>query len=122
MPEHKNPLNRLLIFIYRPAIHGALRFKAATMLAALAILAHEGGRAAADAGQDHQIFSQSDLGLGKGRTRVERHRSRSDRDVRDRDQPEAGARMRPGMTVDGLIAEMDKSLQFPGVSNAWTMP
>ena len=27
-----------------------------------------------------------------------------------------------GMTLDGLIAEMDKSLQFPGVSNAWTQP
>ena len=26
------------------------------------------------------------------------------------------------MTVDCLIAEMDKALQFPGVSNAWTMP
>jgi copper/silver efflux system protein len=25
---------------------------------------------------------------------------------------------RPGLTVDGLIAEMDKALQFPGVSNA----
>jgi Cu(I)/Ag(I) efflux system membrane protein CusA/SilA len=29
---------------------------------------------------------------------------------------------RPGVTIDGLIAEMDKALQFPGVSNAWTMP
>ncbi|RJX30899.1 MAG: efflux RND transporter permease subunit [Oxalobacter sp.] len=29
---------------------------------------------------------------------------------------------RPGMTMDKLIAEMDKALQFPGVSNAWTMP
>ena len=29
---------------------------------------------------------------------------------------------RAGVTVDGLIAEMDKALQFPGVSNAWTMP
>ena len=29
---------------------------------------------------------------------------------------------RPGMTVDSLIAEMDRTLQFPGVSNAWTMP
>jgi Cu(I)/Ag(I) efflux system membrane protein CusA/SilA len=29
---------------------------------------------------------------------------------------------RPGLTVDGLIVEMDKALQFPGVSNAWTMP
>ena len=29
---------------------------------------------------------------------------------------------RPGMTYDKLIAEMDKAMQFPGVSNAWTMP
>ena len=29
---------------------------------------------------------------------------------------------RPGMTTDKLISEMDKALQFPGVSNAWTMP
>lgn len=29
---------------------------------------------------------------------------------------------RPGMTMDKLIAEMDKALQMPGVSNAWTMP
>jgi Cu(I)/Ag(I) efflux system membrane protein CusA/SilA len=29
---------------------------------------------------------------------------------------------RPGLTVDGLIQEMDRSLQFPGLSNAWTMP
>ena len=26
------------------------------------------------------------------------------------------------MTIDKLIAEMDKALQLPGVSNAWTMP
>jgi len=29
---------------------------------------------------------------------------------------------RDGMTVDKLIAELDKALQFPGVSNSWTMP
>jgi Cu(I)/Ag(I) efflux system membrane protein CusA/SilA len=29
---------------------------------------------------------------------------------------------RPGMTVDQLISDMNKALQFPGVSNAWTMP
>jgi len=29
---------------------------------------------------------------------------------------------RPGVTTQSLIAEMDKALQFPGVSNAWTMP
>jgi Cu(I)/Ag(I) efflux system membrane protein CusA/SilA len=29
---------------------------------------------------------------------------------------------RAGVTVDGLVAEMDQALRFPGVSNAWTMP
>jgi Cu(I)/Ag(I) efflux system membrane protein CusA/SilA len=29
---------------------------------------------------------------------------------------------RKGMTYEKLVDEMDKSLQFPGVSNAWTMP
>ncbi|MGA9118437.1 MAG: CusA/CzcA family heavy metal efflux RND transporter [Bacteroidota bacterium] len=29
---------------------------------------------------------------------------------------------RPGMTVDKLIDEMNAAIQFPGVTNAWTMP
>jgi copper/silver efflux system protein len=29
---------------------------------------------------------------------------------------------RAGVTLDSLIQEMDRALQFPGVSNAWTMP
>ncbi len=29
---------------------------------------------------------------------------------------------REGMNIDKLIAELDQALQFPGVSNAWTMP
>ncbi len=29
---------------------------------------------------------------------------------------------RDGMTLDKLIAELDQALQFPGVSNSWTMP
>jgi Cu(I)/Ag(I) efflux system membrane protein CusA/SilA len=29
---------------------------------------------------------------------------------------------RAGMTTDKLIADMDRALQFPGISNAWTMP
>jgi Cu(I)/Ag(I) efflux system membrane protein CusA/SilA len=29
---------------------------------------------------------------------------------------------RPGVTTESLMAEMDRALQFPGVSNAWTMP
>jgi Cu(I)/Ag(I) efflux system membrane protein CusA/SilA len=29
---------------------------------------------------------------------------------------------RPGMTYDSLVEEMDRALQIPGVTNAWTMP
>jgi Cu(I)/Ag(I) efflux system membrane protein CusA/SilA len=29
---------------------------------------------------------------------------------------------RPGMTVDKLVDEMDRAIQFPGLTNAWTMP
>ena len=32
------------------------------------------------------------------------------------------AQWRPGLTYEGLVAEMDKALQLPGVTNAWTMP
>ncbi|MBY3208490.1 efflux RND transporter permease subunit [Rhizobium laguerreae] len=39
VPEHKNPLNRFLIWIYRPVISGVLRVKTLTILAALAVLA-----------------------------------------------------------------------------------
>ena len=29
---------------------------------------------------------------------------------------------RPGQTYERLVADMDKALQFPGVTNSWTMP
>ena len=127
MPEHRNPVNRLLIWLYRPVIRVALRFKAATILIALVVLAgsvwpamqlgtefmpnsqrghavlhadhasgpvgDEGGRAGADAGQDHQVVPRSRLGLGQGRPRRHRDRSGADRDVRDGDQSQAGERM-----------------------------
>ena len=38
MPEHKNPVNRFLIWVYRPVIRLALKFKTATILIALAVL------------------------------------------------------------------------------------
>ncbi len=32
------------------------------------------------------------------------------------------AEWRPGMTVGGLIEELDRTVRFPGVTNAWVMP
>ena len=39
VPEHKNPINRFLIWIYGPVIKGVLRAKALVILLALAVLA-----------------------------------------------------------------------------------
>jgi Cu(I)/Ag(I) efflux system membrane protein CusA/SilA len=38
VPEHRNPLNRLLIWLYRPVIEGVLRWKKLTICIAMAIL------------------------------------------------------------------------------------
>ena len=39
VPEHKNPINRFLIWIYRPVIKAVMRAKVPVILAALAIVA-----------------------------------------------------------------------------------
>src|SRR5207253_1898788 len=39
VPEHRNPVNRVLIWLYRPLISGVLKAKALTILLALTILA-----------------------------------------------------------------------------------
>ena len=38
LPEKKNPLNRFLMYVYRPVIHAVLRFKWITIAAALVVL------------------------------------------------------------------------------------
>ena len=52
-------------------------------------LRHQGGRAAADPGQDHQVVPRGRICLGQSRARLDRHRSGADRDGRDGDQSEA---------------------------------
>ena len=156
MPEHKNPVNRFLIWVYRPVIRLALKFKAATILLALVVLGvslwpasklgsefmpnlNEGtllympvtlpGISVTKAAellqtQDKIIksFPEVESVLGKA------GRASTATDPAPTEMIETVINLkpeeewRPGMTVDKLIAEMDKSLQFPGVSNAWTMP
>jgi copper/silver efflux system protein len=156
MPEHKNPVNRFLIWVYRPVIRLALRFKTATILVALAVLAgsvwpamrlgsefmpnlNEGtlfympttlpGLSVTKAAelvqtQDKIIKSFPEVASVWGKA----GRAATATDPAPTEMFETVINLkpdnewRPGMTVDKLIAEMDKALQFPGVSNAWTMP
>jgi Cu(I)/Ag(I) efflux system membrane protein CusA/SilA len=156
LPEHKNPVNRFLIWVYRPVIRFVLRHKGATIVAALAILLaslwpasrigsefmpnlNEGtlfympvtlpGISVTKAAellqtQDKIIksFPEVDSVWGKaGRASTATDPAPTEM-VETVINLKPESEWRPGMTVDKLIAEMDRSLQFPGVSNAWTMP
>jgi copper/silver efflux system protein len=154
--ERRNPLNRFLIWIYRPVIAGVLRAKVFTVIIAVAILGasywpaerlgsefmptlNEGvlfympttlpGLSVTKAAELLQTqnkiiksFPEVETVFGKA------GRATSATDPAPTEMIETVVNLKPkeqwraGVTVDTLIAEMDKSLQFPGVSNAWTMP
>jgi copper/silver efflux system protein len=156
VPEHRNPVNRVLIWLYRPVIDVALRFKVITILTALTLLAtsiwpamrlgtefmpnlNEGtlfympttlpGLSVTKAAelvqtQDKIIKSFPEVASVWGKA----GRASTATDPAPTEMFETVINLKPetewrrGMTVDKLIAAMDKELQFPGVSNAWTMP
>jgi Cu(I)/Ag(I) efflux system membrane protein CusA/SilA len=155
-PESRNPLNRLLIWLYRPVMAVVLRAKLATVILAVLVLAatiiplsrlgsefmptlNEGtlmympvsvpGMSVTKAAE----LLQTQDRIIKGFPEIASVFGKSGRAVTATDpapvemfetiinlKPEA--EWRPGMTIDSLVAEMDKALQFPGISNAWTMP
>jgi Cu(I)/Ag(I) efflux system membrane protein CusA/SilA len=156
MPEHRNPVNRGLIWIYRPVIRIALRHKTTTILVALAILgaslwpALRVGSEFMPTLNEGTLFYMPTTLPGLSVTKAAELLQTQNKIIRT--FPEVAAvwgkagrastatdpaptemfetiinlkpedEWRPGMTVEKLIAEMDKALQFPGVSNAWTMP
>ncbi len=156
IPEQKNPVNRFLIWLYRPIINAVLRAKTLTIAAAIAILAISIWPASKLGSEFMPSLNEGTLfympvtlpGLSitkaaellqtqnkiiKSFPEVESVFGKAGRAGTATDpaptemfetvinlKPEA--QWRSGMTVDKLISEMDKSLQFPGVSNAWTMP
>ncbi|WGS01877.1 efflux RND transporter permease subunit [Bradyrhizobium sp. ISRA443] len=156
VPEHRNPVNRFLIWIYRPVIQGVLRAKALVILLALGALAVSvwparqlGTEFMPDLNEGTLLYMPTTL-PGISVTKASELMQTQDRIIKsfpevasvygkagrattatDPAPPEmfeTVINLKPkeqwpaGMTIDSLIAEMDKALQFPGVSNAWTMP
>ena len=74
-------------------------------------------------GQDHPKFSRSSVRLRQSGTRANCHRtqrhSKCSRPLSTSNPSRSGVK---GLTTDKLIAELDKAVQIPGISNAWTMP
>ncbi|MGE0012270.1 MAG: efflux RND transporter permease subunit [Azoarcus sp.] len=156
LPEAKNPVNRFLIWVYRPIIRQVMRFKVLTILVALVAMAAtvfparqigsefmptlnegaifympaalpgmsvtEAGRLLATTNRIIKTFPEVASVYGKA------GRANSATDPAPLEMFETVIKLkpkdewRPGMTVDGLIAEMDAALKFPGLANSWTMP
>jgi len=155
-PEAKNPLNRLLVWVYRPIIRSVLRARWLTILVALVVLAASaipakrlGTEFMPNLNEGTLLFMPTTLpGLSitkaaevlqtqnkiiKSFAEVESvwgkaGRAQTATDPAPTEMFETVVNLRPqetwraGLTIDGLIAEMDAALQMPGVSNAWTMP
>ncbi len=156
VPEQKNPINRALIWIYRPMIEAVLRARGLTILAALLILAasiwpasrlgsefmpalNEGtllympttlpGISITKAAELLQVQDRIIKGFPEvASVYGKAGRAETSTDPAPTEMFETIINLkpkeewRPGVTVESLTAEMDKALQFPGVSNAWTMP
>jgi copper/silver efflux system protein len=156
MPEAKNPVNRLLIWSYRPVIAGVMRWKKTTIFMALVVLgvslypaARLGSEFMPTLNEGTLLYMPSGL-PGMSVTKAAEVMQIQNRIIRNFPEVEsvfgkAGransatdpaplemfetvinlkpqGEWRPGMTVDKLIAEMDRVVQIPGISNAWTMP
>ncbi len=156
IPEHKNPINRFLIWIYRPIIKAVMRAKIPVILLAITVLAvtiwparqlgtefmpnlNEGtllympttlpGISVTKAGellqtQDRIIRTFPEVAsvygkAGRASTATDPAPSEMFETIINLKPKEA---WRSGLTLESLIAEMDRALQFPGVSNAWTQP
>ncbi len=156
LPEQKNPVNRALIWLYRPIIRLVLRAKLLTILLALVVLggsvipASRLGSEFMPALNEGTLLYMPTTLPGLSITKAAELIQVQDRIIKSFPEVEsvygkAGRaatatdpaptemfetvinlkpqeEWRPGLTTDGLIAEMDKALQLPGVSNAWTMP
>ena len=156
VPEHKNPLNRLLIWMYRPVIAGVLKAKSLTILAAFVILGvtvwpvqHIGSEFMPNLDEGTLMYMPTTL-PGLSVTKAAELMQTQDRIIKSFPEVEtvfgkAGRALtatdpaptemfetiitlkprsewRPEVTTESLKQEMDAALQFPGVSNAWTMP
>jgi Cu(I)/Ag(I) efflux system membrane protein CusA/SilA len=156
VPEHRNPLNRVLIWIYRPVIRVVLKAKTVTVVLALAVLtmtlipAKRLGTEFMPNLNEGTLFYMPTTLPGISITKAAELLQTQDRIIKSFPEVEsvygkAGRastatdpaptemfetvinlkpkdQWRAGVTIDSLISEMDRALQFPGVSNAWTMP
>lgn len=156
IPEHRNPVNRALIAVYRPIIRAVLKAKSLTIIVALAALVVTIWPARQLGSEFMPVLNEGTLMYmpttlpGLSVTKAAELMQTQDRIIKTFPEVltvfgKAGRALtatdpaptemfetiiqlrpedewRPGVTTESLRQEMDAALQFPGVSNAWTMP
>ena len=154
--EHRNPLNRVLIALYRPLLEVVLRFPGTTVVVAIALAALTVFPAAKLGGEFLPPLDEGDLlympsalpGLGTGKAAEllqqtdaliksvpevasvfgKAGRAETATDPAPLEMFETAIQFkpksewRPGMTPDKLVAELDRIVRVPGLSNIWVPP
>ncbi|WP_339144960.1 efflux RND transporter permease subunit [Pseudoalteromonas galatheae] len=156
VPEHKNPINRMLVGAYTPLLKQVLRFPKLTLLAAAAItivgfypMDKIGSEFIPPLDEGDLMYMPTtypSISIGKAREILQQTdkliatvpevknvfgkvgRAETATDPAPLTMIETFIQLKPkdqwraGMTTEKLKAELDKLVQFPGLTNAWVMP
>ncbi len=155
-PEHKNPVNRFLIWIYHPIIKFVLKAKLLVIAGSIVVLAvtyipwkNIGSEFMPPLNEGDLLYMPTTL-PGISITKAKELLQQTDRiiatfpevhhvfgkvgraetatDPAPLSMIETTIMLKPesewreGMTIQKLIDDLDKAIQFPGLTNAWTMP
>ncbi|MBR8843387.1 CusA/CzcA family heavy metal efflux RND transporter [Pseudoalteromonas sp. JC3] len=156
VPEHKNPINRMLVGAYMPLLKQVLRFPKLTLLAAAAItvvgfypMDKIGSEFIPPLDEGDLMYMPTtypSISIGKAREILQQTdkliatvpevknvfgkigRAETATDPAPLTMIETFIQLKPkdqwreGVTTEKLKAELDKLVQFPGLTNAWVMP
>ncbi len=155
-PEHKNPINRFLIWIYHPMIKLVMKAKILVVVAAVLVLAatvvpikRMGSEFMPPLNEGDLLYMPTTL-PGISVTKAKELLQQTDRiiasfpevrqvfgkvgraetatDPAPLSMIETTITLKPesewrqDMTIEKLVEELDNAIQFPGLTNAWTMP
>jgi len=155
-PEHKNPISRILHFLYTPVLNLALKWRWLVVVLAIVAIAsvwipiqHIGSEFMPPLWEGDLLYMPTTF-PGISITKARELLQQTDKIIRQFPEVESvlgkigraetatdpaplsmiettivlkdPSEWREGMTKDKLIEELDRAIQFPGVTNAWTMP
>jgi Cu(I)/Ag(I) efflux system membrane protein CusA/SilA len=156
LPEERNPVNRALIWLYRPVVDWITRHPRQVVLACAVLLVigfwpanRLGSEFMPDLNEGDLMYMPTTfpgISVGKAQELLQQTnklirtvpevdrvfgkigRAETATDPAPLTMIETVIRLkpeeewRPGMTIDGIRAELDRTVQLPGLTNAWVWP